>query len=65
MKTVTLLKLACDRAAECAECDRLIGPKTELILKLMSDLKSDSGVIFPDVYVRVPEVVEVVEVGVW
>ena len=59
MKTVTLLKLACDRAAESAECDKLIGPKKELILKLMSDLKSDSGVIFPDVDVRVPEVVEV------
>ena len=60
MKTATLLLMAYDRAAESEQCNKLIGPKKELVIKLLRDLKDDSDFVFPDIKVRVASESEIV-----
>ena len=60
MKTATLLLMAYDRAAESEQCNKLIGSKKDLVIKLLSDLKDDSHFVFPDIKVRAASESEVV-----
>ena len=55
LKTIPLIKIAYDRAAEHAECARLVGPKLDKLLDLRSHLKSDTGFVFPDILPREEE----------
>ena len=44
----------------CCNRNKLIGPKKDLVIKLLRDLKDDSDFVFPDIKVRVASESEIV-----